>query len=266
MINTNCPLCSEQTVTLISTFKQWEDASIKNNEHVALRNAYNQTDVELASKEFFQCNDCKVIFLSPLLSNQELSAFYTSYHANENAITKTKKKIKRATRRIKTLKVKSNAKTFLDVGCNVGTAVEAARCLGLDATGIEIDASATDIAKKQFPECTFININVEEHSKSKEKYDLVYCSEVIEHVPDPLAFANALYHLVNPGGLLFITTPDSGHLLRPKDFISWNEVKPPEHIFWYNKESIKRLLLNAGFDQVNFRLNLKPGIKLNAYK
>lgn len=266
MIKTHCPLCPEQTVTLISTFKQWEDVSIKNNEHIALRNAYNQTNVELASKEFFQCNNCKLIFLSPLLNNQELSDFYTSYHANENAVTKTKKKIKRASRRIKTLKYKSNANNFLDVGCNVGTAVEAARCLGLNATGIEIDASAIDIAKKQFTECTFINISVEQHSKSKEKYDLVYCSEVIEHVPNPLSFANALYNLLKPGGLLFITTPDSGHLLRPKDFISWNEVKPPEHIFWYNKKSIKRLLLNAGFNQVNFRLNLKPGIKLYAFK
>lgn len=63
-----------------------------------------------------------------------------------------------------------------------------------------------------------------------------------------------------------MTTPDAGHLMRTRIFIHWKEVKPPEHIFWYNKDSLKQLLQNKGFNRIEYRLNLKPGIKLLAFK
>ncbi len=266
MIKPECPVCSENTSIVIATFEQWENISEKYNEHIALRHVCKKSNIELFSKSFYQCANCKLIFLYPSLNNSELSVFYTSYHANDNAIKKIDKKLKRASRRIKGFINKTNGNSFLDVGCNIGVTVEAARRIGLNSTGIEIDSMAIAIAKKQFPECQFINIDVEKFSKEGVQYDLVYCSEVIEHVPDPIVFSRALFNLVKPGGLLFMTTPDAGHLFRPGNFLRWNEVKPPEHLFWHNKKSIKTLLEGAGFSQINFRLNLKPGLKLYAFK
>ncbi len=266
MIKDHCPVCFEKEFILVDTFEQWEKECAVRNKFVALRNVSKKANIELTSKKFYQCSNCKLIFIYPLITNQELLEFYTSYIGNEAAIKKIDKKLKRATRRIKSLMCKSKVNNFLEVGCNVGTAVEAARRLGLNSTGIEIDSVAVTVAKKQYPECKFINISTEEHSEHLEKYDLVFCTEVIEHIPKPNEFVEALYNLVTPGGLLFMTTPDAGHLRRTKKFIHWNEVKPPSHIFWYNKDSLKQLLQNKGFNRIKYRLNLKPGIKLLAFK
>lgn len=266
MIKYHCPVCFEKEFILIDTFLQWEKESEIRNKYVTLRNVSKKANIDLTSKKFYQCSNCKLIFIYPLITDQELSEFYTSYIGNEAYFKKVDKKLKRATRRIKGLMNKIKANNFLEVGCNVGSAVEAARRLGLNSTGIEIDSEAVTIAKKEYPKCKFISTSAEEYSKHGEKYDLVFCTEVIEHVPNPNEFVEALYNLVAPGGLLFMTTPDAGHLRRTKIFIHWNEVKPPEHIFWYDKNSIKQLLQNKGFNRIDYRLNLKPGIKLLAFK
>lgn len=179
MIKDNCPVCFEKEFILIDTFLQWEKESAIRNKHVVLRNISKKANVELTSKKFYQCSNCKLIFIYPLITNLELSEFYTSYLGNEAAIKKIDKKLKRATRRIKKLMYKSKANNFLEVGCNVGTAVEAARRLGLNSTGIEIDTAAVITAKKQYPECKFINTSAEEYSEQIEKYDLVFALKLL---------------------------------------------------------------------------------------
>ena len=40
------------------------------------------------------------------------------------------------------------------------------------------------------------------------EFDLVVAADVIEHVPDPLAMARSCYHVVRPGGALWLSTPN----------------------------------------------------------
>jgi len=81
-----------------------------------------------------------------------------------------------------------NYKTFLDVGCNIGTAVEAARLEGMEGCGVEIDYESIQMAKSYFPENEFEVISVQDFSKTGRKFDVIYSTEVVEHVNDPHAF------------------------------------------------------------------------------
>jgi SAM-dependent methyltransferase len=50
--------------------------------------------------------------------------------------------------------------------------------------------------------------------------DLVFCSNVLEHVPDPAALADELFRVVRPGGLLYLSytnwlSPWGGHETSP---------------------------------------------------
>ncbi|MBN8532092.1 MAG: class I SAM-dependent methyltransferase, partial [Alphaproteobacteria bacterium] len=155
---------------------------------------------------------------------------------------------------------------FLDIGCNLGYATEAARREGFNATGIEIDNDAVTTASISFPQNDYVCTTAEAFAKTGRRFDLLYCSEVIEHVPDMHGFAAAMAKLAKPGGHVFITTPDAGHFLRPKHFISWNEVKPPEHVCWYSKSTLQRLLEQHGFRIKKFWFTLKPGLKALAVK
>lgn len=220
---------------------------------------------ELDCGDFMRCRACRMIRVERVPGAEALTRFYQAYYANRKYAPKQDKKIARATRRLARLRARGAQGRFLEVGCNLGFAVEAARRLGFEAHGIEIDAAATAQAQRLFADCSFRACAAAEEAASGRSYDVVFCTEVIEHVPDPGEFAAALGRLVAPGGHLFLTTPDAGHPLRG-DFLAWPETKPPEHLFWFTRDALRRLLGKAGFVAFDFALNLKPGHKLTARK
>ncbi|MEJ0010853.1 MAG: class I SAM-dependent methyltransferase [Alphaproteobacteria bacterium] len=203
--------------------------------------------------------------MDPFPTPAQLDAFYASYVGTPGYMAKAGKKIRRSKKRIRRLLKMTPGRTFLDVGCNCGFAVVAAAELGLKAHGIDIDAAAIEICKARFGDKgTFAAVSVEQYAASGAKADIVYTSEVIEHVPDPNKFTAALAEVLAPGGILYLTTPDSGHFSLSSDFTSWRAVNPPEHIVYFTRDGMHRLLARHGFCDIRFRFSFKPGMSVTA--
>jgi GT2 family glycosyltransferase/cyclopropane fatty-acyl-phospholipid synthase-like methyltransferase len=94
--------------------------------------------------------------------------------------------------------------TVLDVGCASGMLVEALRRRGVDARGIDISTWAIDqIPSDIRPFCTVGSVTEELDGQ----YDLIVCSEVLEHLPPALA-ADAVANLCrHSDAVLFSSTP-----------------------------------------------------------
>lgn len=213
------------------------------------------------------CDACACLFVDPMPSQAELDAFYQDYHKTKQYAAKLGSKVRRATRRIWWLGRKREGRKFLDVGCNVGFAVEAARKLGYDAVGIDVDCKAVETAGKLFPKARFKCGSLEKLASDQERFDLVYCSEVIEHLPKVDDFLQALRKVMNEGAILYLTTPDVGHFSLPRNFqelMQWNGIRPPEHLIYFSRKSMKYLLHKHGFQHVRFKLSLKSSMRVVA--
>jgi 2-polyprenyl-3-methyl-5-hydroxy-6-metoxy-1,4-benzoquinol methylase len=194
------------------------------------------------------------------------SGFYDQFHATQNYMAKKEKKIRKSRRRIRRSRKFASGREFLDVGCNVGLTVEAARLEGSSASGIDIDPHAISLAQREFPKPSFHAATAEEFRNSGKTFDVVYCSEVIEHLTEVRSFVGTLAALTRTDGLLYLTTPDAGHYRTPSNFIEWEAVKPPQHLCWFSRKNLRMLFERFGFTIVKFSFNIKLGIKMLARK
>lgn len=100
-------------------------------------------------------------------------------------------------------------KDIIDIGCGGGIlsetlAEEGANVLGIDAANLAIEA-AREHAKDAFDgKLQYKKILIEDicHEYS-EKFDVLTCMELLEHVPDPSKLIHDCAKLVKPGGILF---------------------------------------------------------------
>src|SRR5690349_5077202 len=78
------------------------------------------------------------------------------------------------------------------------------------------------------------NLPIEEGS-----FDAVVCTQVLEHVSEPLDVLSELFRVLRPGGCLYLTVP-----------LAWEEHEAPYDFFRYTRFGLEHLLAGAGFRDV----------------
>ena len=220
--------------------------------------------------DLMECTACGSVGMSIIPSDEQLGQFYARYHMTDGFVTKAKKKVARARKRLRLLnllapRAESGARRFLEIGASIGTAAEAARRFGFEAHAVEIDEDAIHKGQELYPEVQF-TVGQLDSVPGESSYQLLYGAEVIEHVREPGAFLDHCHRLLQPGGVLYMTTPDCGHRLRPKPLLDWHSVKPPEHINLFTKKGMAALLSAHGFEKHWLPPHTKPGMRIIAWR
>ena len=183
------------------------------------------SDTELShlieGKEYFKCNLCGVLFLSPKdrLDPYEEKDRY-SQHKNDIYDPQYRKFLSALYRPL-TQKLKPDMKG-LDYGCGPGPAL---------AEMFREDNYTIDIYDPYFfPDKSLLN----------KKYDFIACTEAAEHFYEPNKEFMRLDSLLEKGGWLGVMTNFYNDSI---DFEDWYYRKDPTHVVFYTEQTLEAIAL-----------------------
>lgn len=134
----------------------------------------------------------------------------------------------------------------IDVGGNDGSFMDLIADAGFsNRLIIEPSIVLSKICRENGHEVSNITLTSNEAKKIIDKYgvaDIIFCRHVIEHVPNPNDFLEALKLLSKDNGFIFLETPDSVGITR---YLISHELWD-EHLFYYSKEHLKFLVMKFG--------------------
>ncbi len=202
-----------------------------------------------------KCQHCGLIYLNPRpIAESVLERYKEDYIPNEKIdnLKRSREFFKKilgplwyrigGSYGVSDTKVKGR---FLDIGCAKGDVLEAARDMGADVYGIELNPEFVKICKDK-------NLNVRcgtvEDSACPDNYfDIIWMSQIIEHLPSPRNSLKEIGRILKPGGRLCIFCPNRGSYLSKLFGKYWHGWHIPFHYYAYTKETITKLATECGF-------------------
>jgi 2-polyprenyl-3-methyl-5-hydroxy-6-metoxy-1,4-benzoquinol methylase len=147
----------------------------------------------------------------------------------------------------------------LDVGCGEGRfAAELAR-VGASVVGIDVAEEPLRRARALEPD---LDLRLVDDGGPWEladsSFDVVWAGEVIEHVLDTAAWLSEIRRVLRSAGVLLISTPAHSRLrllglaLSRKAFAEHFDPRG-EHLRFYSRDTLARLIEDFGFEQVSVR-------------
>lgn len=137
---------------------------------------------------------------------------------------------------------------LLDAGCGEGYLFTQSPICARQV-GADISVSALKIAAERNSRAEWVRCDLHNMPFPNSTFDKICCSEVIEHLLDPMALLHELHRVMKPNGRLAITIPNEKTMNRLKDAIlstAWGRrafPKIPRRTEWHLTEYTPALLL-----------------------
>jgi SAM-dependent methyltransferase len=142
----------------------------------------------------------------------------------------------------------------LDLGCGTGEFTAALAEAGAQAVGADVAEAALARARARHPQLDFRLVPIDGPLPFEVgAFDLVWASEVIEHVADTARWLSEVRRVLAPRGRLLITTPSHGRLLLALGGIERYSEPLGDHLHLYSKRSLRSLLDDFGFAAIEVR-------------
>ena len=103
--------------------------------------------------------------------------------------------------------INGKGKKALEIGCAIGAAADILYKRGFDITATDISPYAVKKNKKLLPHIKFKVLDIEAKPPFKNKFDLIYSFEVIEHLQNPEKAIKNMFDMLKHGRTLICSTP-----------------------------------------------------------
>jgi 2-polyprenyl-3-methyl-5-hydroxy-6-metoxy-1,4-benzoquinol methylase len=207
-----------------------------------------------------KCQSCEFVFMEKIPTLEELNMHYSNYSYTDEAYYSPLTKDVYNSLLDEFEKYRKTGK-ILDIGCGRGWFLTEAKKRGWEIYGTEYSEAAIELCKENG-----INMKAGKLEKStfnNEMFDVITSFEVIEHINNPIEEMKNIHSFLRQGGLFYFTTPNFNSILRYYLKSDYDVIGYPEHLSYYTRKTINKLMLNSGF-----RLNkfLSTGFSITRLK
>lgn len=199
-----------------------------------------------------RCAGCGLVFANPQPSEAELETYYGPEYFEQNADKFLRFPLPpevelRFRRYLDELRAVCPAGRVLDVGCGTGRFLWLARTAGFEVQGVELSSFASALGREKLG--LPIRTGRLEELEESPRFEAITMWDFLEHTRDPLAILRAARGLLVERGHLLMTVPHVGSWwarCMGKRWVGFD--KASEHLFYFTRGSLRRLLEQAGFE------------------
>ena len=199
--------------------------------------------------QFVTCKRCGLIFSNPIFSSEKIEHLYKKstfdYPTESIYLKKTYGNL------LGNILLKKNkAVKLLDIGCGNGFFLEEAKDRGIsDIYGVEPGRESVQEALPDIQKHIIVDIFKKGLFK-KNFFDVITCFHTLDHIVDPNVFLQAVHESLKKNGkIIFIVHNTEG--LSVKLFGEKSPIFDIEHIYLFNKKTLRKLFQQNGFKKIS---------------
>ncbi|MBI4145215.1 class I SAM-dependent methyltransferase [Candidatus Woesearchaeota archaeon] len=156
--------------------------------------------------------------------------------------------------------------TILDAGCGEGQLIE---CMHRRAPensyhGSDITAVALEKARKRCTYAKFHRMDLAAMKFPDATFDVIVCTEVIEHIYEYRSVLNEFIRLLKPNGILLLTFPNEPLWTLARFLLGRRPIKVPDHVNSFTPRRMRREVPLRSSFFVGLPLRLPFFMSLNA--
>ncbi len=201
-----------------------------------------------------RCSKCGIGITSPFPNDTDIRESNSNiYTVNQRGSLYLKKRWyfeNRYNSQLNKIKQHVQGGRLLDIGCNIGLFLHCAQKKGFTVEGIEFNQESASFGSDFF-KIPIHTKSLEEINYPENTFDVITMYDVLEHIPDPKNVLDTIKKILKPDGLLVIQSPNIDSLMAQLTGSNWCWLTPPDHLFHFTPQTLKKLLTNQGFNIVS---------------
>jgi 2-polyprenyl-3-methyl-5-hydroxy-6-metoxy-1,4-benzoquinol methylase len=198
---------------------------------------------------YSRCGDCGLVYASTRLAaieeyNESGTGQRQESYASKLFGARAQSEYRRTLRRLERYRQTGR---LLDLGCNVGGFLLAAREAGWTPTGIEPSAPVARYGREHHGLEVIAN-TIERVNLPGGAFDVVYSNAVLEHLPSPRSVLSEVWRVLRPGGVMTASTVNFASYTGQWLGGDWHLVDPRAHLTLFSPETLRRYFEQAKFE------------------